>query len=99
MIVFAVGPSGCSPTLRAHNTTDPGGCLNLANSFVLAYNSALKELLIGLHEAIPDFNIVLADRYDTTIEIITEGKHFGNTHTLVSRLLRILMMELLQSVW
>jgi phospholipase/lecithinase/hemolysin len=74
-ISFGLGPSGCSPLFRANN---PGECISAANSLAIALNGGLKQLVTGLHEAIPDFNIVYANRYDISTAIIADDKDFGN---------------------
>ena len=77
-ISIGLEPSGCSPLFRANNPTNPGECISAALSLAIALNGGLKQLVTGLHEAIPDFNIVYANRYEISTAIIADDKDFGN---------------------
>lgn len=79
-ISIGLEPSGCSPLFRANNPTNPGECISAALSLAIAFNGGLKQLVTGLHEAIPDFNIVYANRYDIATAIIADDKDFGITN-------------------
>ncbi|XP_024384158.1 GDSL esterase/lipase 6 [Physcomitrium patens] len=76
-IVVGVGPLGCSPLARASNTANPGECVEVANQLALGFNAALKQMVDGLRAALPGFNLVLANTFDTVSAMITDGKAFG----------------------
>nr|PNR46935.1 hypothetical protein PHYPA_014055 [Physcomitrium patens] len=69
--------AGCSPLARASNTAKQGECVEVANQLALGFNAALKQLVDGLRAALPRFNLVLANSFDTVSAMITDGKSFG----------------------
>jgi len=76
-VVLELGPIGCAPRARAFNPTQPGECLVEANQLALAFNAALRQVVDGLRNAYPDFNIVIGFTFDAFSAIISDGESFG----------------------
>ncbi|KAH9565502.1 hypothetical protein CY35_04G081800 [Sphagnum magellanicum] len=74
VVLFGVGLTGCSPSVRSANN---GSCVIPGNELALGYNEGLKLVVDGFHTAVPDFHLVLTHSYDLISDLVKNPTSFG----------------------
>uniref|UniRef100_A0A0C9QRB1 TSA: Wollemia nobilis Ref_Wollemi_Transcript_12965_857 transcribed RNA sequence n=1 Tax=Wollemia nobilis TaxID=56998 RepID=A0A0C9QRB1_9CONI len=81
-LVFDIPPLGCTPNikLKGYNIAK-GGCLEVANQLVVAYNTAFNSLVDHLNQKLEGVTIIRLNTYNYLRNILEHGEAYGFTDT------------------
>ncbi|MCO5601621.1 hypothetical protein L7F22_055744 [Adiantum nelumboides] len=68
---------GCTPYVRSLNVRRPGNCSDRANQLAKGFNDGLFSLVQQLNQQLPGANLLYADAYGITEEVVSNYKSYG----------------------
>ncbi|XP_057430135.1 GDSL esterase/lipase At1g29670-like [Lotus japonicus] len=77
MVLFGIGPIGCSPNALAQSGGDGRTCVARINSANQLFNNGLKSLVDQLNNQLPDANFIYINAYDIFQDIISNASSYG----------------------
>lgn len=75
MMFHGLGPLGCIPSQRVKSKR--GQCLKQVNTWVLQFNSKVKNLLISLKRRLPTAQLTFVDTYQDVLDLINNPGAYG----------------------
>ncbi|KAK7412520.1 hypothetical protein VNO78_03984 [Psophocarpus tetragonolobus] len=77
MVLYGIGPIGCTPYALAQNSPDGRTCVEGINSAVQLFNTRLRSLVDQFNSQLPNARVIYVNVYGITQNIITNPSSFG----------------------
>lgn len=77
MVLFGIGPIGCSPSELAQNSPDGKTCVQRINSANQIFNSGLKSLVKTLNNNLSNATFIYIDSYGIFQDMINSPSTYG----------------------